>query len=71
MLTRAGVPTAVKLSKAHPTFVNYIEGVVKVPRTFDRVATAAFAPGKVTFTSVSGRHVTAPVAHEFLETGGV
>jgi len=64
-----GIPTAVKLSKARPTVVNHIQGVVKVPRGFKCVRTAKFAPGEVTFTSITGKKVTAPVRHEFLSTG--
>ena len=64
-----GIPTAVKFSKASPTVINYIQGVVKVPAGFQCVRTASFAPGSVTFTSVTGKKVTAAVNHEFLESG--
>ncbi|MCE5327775.1 MAG: hypothetical protein LLG01_15320 [Planctomycetaceae bacterium] len=68
-LTRVGVATAVKLSPRHPTAIRYIQGAIRTPRGFDRVATAAFAPGRVTFTAASGKKITAAVAHEFLKTG--
>ena len=68
-LSAMGIPTAVKLSKARPTVVNHIQGVVKVPKGFQCVRTASFAPGAVTFTSITGKKVTAPVRHEFLRTG--
>lgn len=68
-LNRAGIPTAVELSPTRPTVINYIQGAVKIPADFDRVKKADFAPGQVTFTSVSGRQVTAPVNHDFLKTG--
>jgi len=69
LLSDAGIATTVRLSPKTPTAVNTIEGVVAVPRAFRCVKSASFAPGEVTFTSVSGRKVTAKVAHEFLETG--
>ena len=68
-LSAMGIATVVKLSRSAPTAVNHIQGVVKVPNGFDCVRTASFAPGKVTFTSVTGKKVTAPVCHEFLTTG--
>ena len=68
-LTRRGVHTAVTLSPDRPTMVNYIEGVVKVPRGFACVRSVAFGAGEVTFTSVTGRKVTAKVNHEFLQSG--
>ena len=71
VLSKDGIATAVKLSPKRPTAVNYIQGVVKVPRGFARVASARFAPGKVTFTSVTGAKVAVPVKHEFLRTGEV
>ena len=69
VLTRAGVKTAVKLSPKTPTIVNYIQGVVKVPRGFKKVRSAEFARGKVTFASVTGKKVVARVRHEFVASG--
>jgi hypothetical protein len=69
LLTNAGVPTTVRLSRRQPTAVNYIEGVVKVPRGFERVAAARFSPGRVSFESTTGKSVTAAVRHEFLSSG--
>ena len=70
-LNRAGVRTAVSLSRSRPTAINYIEGVVRVPRGFLRVRTAKFAAGEVSFFSETGKQVTAGVNHEFLNTGEV
>lgn len=70
-LTKAGIPTAIKLSPKRPTTINYIQGVVKVPRGFGRVRTARFAPGSVTFISQTGKSATAKVWHEFLKTGRI
>ena len=69
ILRDAGIHTAVKLSKRRPTVVNYIQGAVPVPRGFDRVRNARFAPGSVTFRSYSNETVTVPVDHAFLATG--
>ena len=71
VLSRAGVKTAMKLSPKSPTAINYIQGAVKVPRGFKKVRSAAFSPGKVTFTSTTGKKVTAPVNHDFLTSGRV
>jgi hypothetical protein len=69
LLTKEGVATAVELSAAKPTEVNYIQGVAKIPAGFENVRTLEFAPGQVTFVSTTGQRVTAPVRHEFLKTG--
>ena len=68
---QAGIPTAIELSPKTPTAVNYIQGVVKVPTGFTRVAKVQFAPGSVTFVATSGKKVTTPVNHEFLFTGAL
>lgn len=68
-LTQAGIPTSLELVADRPTEVHYIQGVVKVPAGFESVRTLEFAPGKVTFVSIGGQRVTAPVRHEFLKTG--
>lgn len=68
-LTRDGVKTAIELRADQPTSVNYLQGVVKVPRGFVKVQTLEFTPGHVTFVSTTGLRVQAPVRHEFLRTG--
>lgn len=68
-LSRAGIRTAVSLSPTRSTVVNYIQGVARVPRGFDRVGSATFAPGKVTFTSITGKNASVAVRHQFLRTG--
>jgi hypothetical protein len=68
-LTREGVKTAVELKGGEPFVVNYIQGVVRIPAGFDVVEKLEFSPGKVTFISVGGPRVTAPVKHEFLKSG--
>ena len=69
LLSEDGVPTSILLSPKHPTTVNYIEGVAKVQRGFDRVHTAEFAPGQVTFVSTTGKRCSVQVAHEYAFTG--
>ena len=68
-LKKAGVPTTIRLSAKQPTDVNYIEGVVQVPRGFGKVTRVRFAPGEVTFATAKGQKVTADVRHNFLATG--
>ena len=69
VLTREGVPTALELTDAKPTVVNYIQGVVRIPPGFENVQSLQFAPGEVTFISTTGKRVPCPVRHEFLRSG--
>ena len=69
VLTKEGAKTALELKADQPTSINYIEGVVKVPKEFDSVKTLEFEASKVTFVSNNGRRATAPVRHEFLKSG--
>jgi len=69
VLSKAGVATTVTLSARHPTGVNYIQGVVRVPKGFGKVKDVRFAPGKATFIAAGRKKVTARVRHEFLTTG--
>ena len=68
-LSDAGVPTAVRLSPGKPTAIHSIQGVVRVPRGFRRVAEAVFTPGGVTFVSEEGAKAATAVRHEFLQDG--
>ncbi len=70
-LSEAGIPTALSLSPKKPTQINYIQGVARVPAGFDRVKTAAFAPGGVRFSSQSGKVVEAAVDWDFLFSGAI
>lgn len=70
-VNKLGIPTTVKLTKRRPTAVNLIQGVVKVPRGFECVKSVRFTPGEATFTSITGKTVTAPVCHEFIKTGSL
>ena len=53
------VPTTVKFSASKPTEVRTIQGVVKIPKSFDRVKKVSFSAGLVTFRSDSGKEVKA------------
>ncbi|MCD4824979.1 MAG: hypothetical protein K8S55_10240 [Phycisphaerae bacterium] len=66
-INRAGFPTAITLSPKRPTVINYIQGVLKVPRGFKTVEAVEFSPGQATFISPTGKKVTAAVNHEFLQ----
>ncbi|HEY8667296.1 MAG TPA: hypothetical protein VIL86_11555 [Tepidisphaeraceae bacterium] len=67
--SRIGIPTSVDLSPKTPTAVNYIQGVVKVPKGFDRVRDVQFGDGGATFFGDGGKKAFAPVNYEFLSTG--
>jgi hypothetical protein len=69
LLTKAGVPTTIELTKDRPTVINYIQGAARVPKDFGMVKSIAFAAGQMTLVSEDGRKVVVPVRHEFLKTG--
>ena len=69
VISKAGFPTAVAFSPDKPTVVNLIQGVAKIPAGFNTVKTVAFSPGKVTFTSHTGKKVAVEVEWDFLKTG--
>ena len=69
--SKLGIPTFATLSPKKPTAIHYIQGVLKTPKGFDRVAKADFTNGAVTFTSDSGKKATAAVNWEFLFSGQV
>jgi hypothetical protein len=64
-----GIPTAIELKADHPTVVNYIQGVAKIPADFRMVKDVEFGTGELTFVSVTGKKVTVPVSFEFARTG--
>lgn len=70
-VSKAGIPTAHRLSPRHPFAVHYIQGVVKIPAGFGAVKTLRFAPGEVRFVSTKGKTVAASVQHEFLAGGAL
>lgn len=68
-ISRAGIPTAIRLRPDKPTVINYIQGVVKIPKGFVRARSASFEKGKVVFTSVTGKKGAAEVNYDFLQSG--
>lgn len=68
-LTQQGVQTALTFRADQPTSVHYIQGVVKIPADFEQVKTLEFGADEITFHSVKGKKVTAPVRHSFLRDG--
>ncbi|MBN1943506.1 MAG: hypothetical protein JW849_09470 [Phycisphaerae bacterium] len=68
-IKKAGFATAISLSPKAPTAVNYIQGVVRVPRNFGPVKDVRFGKRRVTFVSKNRKTVSAPVCWEFLQAG--
>ena len=64
-----GIPTCHTLSKHKSTVVNTIQGVVRIPRRFDKVKRLRFEKNAITFTAHSGKQVTVPVHHSFIAAG--
>jgi hypothetical protein len=70
-LSRDGVPTAIDLSAHDPLVVNVIQGAVRVPEGFGRVASVELRDGKAVFADAAGRTAETAVDHEFIRTGWV
>lgn len=69
VVSDAGIPTSIELSKSKPTAINYIQGVARIPAGFEQVKTVEFSAGQATFVSTTGPKVTISVTHEFLRSG--
>lgn len=65
-LNKAGIATCVRLKKSAPLMVNYIMGVVEIPKGFDRVKQIERVSGGIRLRADSGLRVEAKVATEFL-----
>jgi len=65
-VSRQGVPTCAEFRRGRTFEARYIQGAVKTPAGFDRVARVEFVPEAVIFHGARGRKVKAPVRHEFL-----
>ena len=68
-LNTNGIPTSLLLNPRRPTFINYIQGVARIPRSFDRVKKARFDNDGVTFMADSGDAVNVSVCHSFIQDG--
>jgi len=64
--SKNGLPTHLRLNPRKPTVVNYIMGVVPIPKNFDGVKTIQFKRGQITLKSHSGTSVEHLVGWEFL-----
>ena len=65
-LNRAGVPTALMLTPQRPLVVNYIMGVVAIPRSFGPVVKVSRLAGVVAFNDRNGRSVQTALDWTFL-----
>ncbi len=66
---KAGFATAVTLSPKTPTVINYIQGVVRVPKNFGPVKAVRFEKDRVTFVAENKKTVSAAVNWDYLQTG--
>ncbi len=70
-LNAAGIPTFFAMEREKTVRINYIQGVVRIPKGFDRVKTAAFGRDAVRFTAWSGKRVESRVHWGFLYSGAL
>lgn len=70
-LTRAGIPTTIKLSPTKPTVINHIQGCVRIAKGFGLVKDAVFGPDSVRFVSTTGKTAIARVRPGFLQSGAL
>jgi hypothetical protein len=70
-ISASGIPTAIALDANRPTVVCHIQGVVRIPTTFQQVASVEFGPRRMTFVAPDGRRVAADVYYDFLKSGQV
>lgn len=68
-VNRRGIPTCHDLPGNRPFPVYYIQGVVKVPAGFGKVASVNFAADAVEFVATTGQRVSAPVRTAFVYDG--
>jgi hypothetical protein len=68
VLSERGVKTSVAPSAKKPLHVNYISGLVAIPKTFDRVKSIVVEPNQAILTSESGKCVRTPVNASFLQS---
>lgn len=69
LLTKAGIPTTIKLSRTRPTTIHYIQGAVAVPRKFKQVRTIEFGEEGIALVSTAGKKVYVPVKWSFALDG--
>ena len=71
MLGELGIETAHSLSKKTPLVIRYIQGVVAIPKTYDRTAKVMFGKDSVKFLSESGVTAETKVRYSFLKSGSL
>ncbi len=67
MINEAGFPTAIKLSPANPTTINFIQGVAAINADFTQLKAVTFNNNSITFSSATGTSVTVAVNHNSLK----
>jgi len=65
-LNRAGIPTVMRFRPGRMVRIAHIQGVARIPSSFDRVKAASFRKDSVRFSSPSGKSVEAAVSWDFL-----
>jgi len=70
-IAASGIPTAVALDANRPTAVCHIQGAVRIPATFLRVASVEFGPRRIAFVAADGQRVAAEVDYDFLKSGRI
>lgn len=69
MFAEKGFPTAIELRPDVPAYVNFIQGVTRIPNGYSKVSEVKFYEGAVEFVDENGMKVIAEVQHDFIETG--
>lgn len=68
-LNAHGIPTVVRLHPRRTMTIRHIQGVARIPASFDRVKSVSFERDVLRFLSESGKTVKARVRWRFLEQG--
>jgi len=64
-----GIPTAITFSPDHPTVINFIQGVVKIPTGFDSVQDIKCTENQITIFSINHKTVSIGVNSDFIRNG--
>ncbi|MEI7902139.1 MAG: hypothetical protein WCK89_17940 [bacterium] len=70
-ISRRGIPTCCEVQAGTPFAINTIQGAIRVPQGFGRVADIDFGKDLLTFIAENGQRVTATVRHAFVYDGQV
>jgi len=66
-----GLPTTQLLSPAKPFAVNYIQGVARIPKGFNRVVKIKFSTDGLRFEAANGKTAAAAVKTDFIYSGEI